>query len=428
MQTPTLLMAWRLAISFTQAELAASLRKLAADAGSPCSPSTPSCQQISRWENGHDRPGAFYQGLLIAWYRASPARLGLVRSAQRLAVLPSATDDTSPDIEDDVNRRSFLAVAAPVLLNLDDTRRRMNTDLRHVLPAAEVDHWIQIGDQHLAAYGTVPPALLLARLAPDLSDLSDLAGQYPRERELTRLTARLGGLTGALHTDLGHSKAARDWLNTAGRYAAICGDPGIRYWIAMAQAMTAAYLPDPARVLATAEQATAMLGPYRAAPTAQLAGLAARAHAELGESRPARDRLADAAELAAGLTAAQADEMFFGFPRREMDMYAALVLTELGDPAAQRAQADALDGYPAGDRMDRPLLLLCRARRLAREGEPEEGAQVAVSTIAALPPAWRVPLLVSEARSVIKAVAATSPQAGRQYSDALRDILSATAS
>ena len=410
-------MAWRLAAGLTQAELADSLRRLAADAGSPCSPSTPSCQQISRWENGHDKPGAFYQGLLAAWYRTDPSRLGLVGDLKLMVeqgCLPNVAIQ-----EDDVNRRSFLAAAAPILFQLDQIRRRMDTDLRRVLPAAEADQWAQIVDRHVSGYGTLPPGVLLERLAPDLSELADLVGQYPQQRDLTRLTSRLCGLTGALHTDLGDDRAARSWLHTGGRFAAVSGDAATQYWIAMAQAMAATYPPDPARVLAIAGKATAELGPYSCAAAAQLCGLAARAHAGLGDSRAAHTQLSAAERIADGLTPAQADEKFFGFPQREIAMYTAQVLTAAGDPAAWNAQTRALSGYPASDPVDRPLILLDRARLLTDRGDPDEAARVAAEAITVLAPVWRVPLLTSVARAVGKAIAAVSPQTGRRYTQIL---------
>jgi len=418
-------MAWRLAAGLTQAELAESIRGLAADAGSPCGPSAPSCQQISRWENGHDKPGAFYQGLLAAWYRTDPSRLGLIGSL-RIVEAEDHVPAFGPQQEDDVNRRGFMAVAAaPVLFQLDQIRRRMNADLRRVLPAADTDLWAHITSQHVAAYGRVPPAVLLGRLAPDLSDLADLVGQYPQQRELTRMAARLTGLTGALHTDLRDDRAARDWMHTAGRLASMSGDLTTEYWVAMAQAMTATYPPDPDRVLRIADRAAGKFGPHQCAGAAQLTGLVARAHAETGDPAMAHGALGAARRIAASLTTPQVDETFFGFPHRAMLMYTSGVLTANGDPAAWEAQTEALCAYPTDDPVDRPLILLDRARYLARSAEPEQAADVAIRAITELAPAWRVPLLISKARTVAKTIAVTSAQASRAYSHTLRDALCA---
>jgi transcriptional regulator with XRE-family HTH domain len=424
-------MAWRLGAGLTQAELAEAVRGLAADAGSPCGSSTPSCQQISRWENGHDKPGAFYQGLLAAWYRTDPARLGLmgtlrvVDADDHLATADHLANAPAQE-EEDVNRRRFLAVsAAPVLFQLDQIRRRIDADLRRVLPSADTDLWAQITSQHVAAYGQVPPAVLLERLAPDLSDVADLVGQYPQQRELTKLAAQLTGLTGALHTDLRDDRAARNWLHTAGGLAAMSGDLCTEYWVAMAQAMSATYPPDHGRVFQIAAQASARLGPHLCAGAAQLTGLVARAHAEAGETARARAALSAAERVAASLPTAQADEVFFGFPGRAMLMYTSSVLTAIGDSFAWTAQADALASYPPSDQVDRPLILLDRAMYLARADDPEHACDIALGAITDLPPGWRVPLLASKARAVGNAIAAASPQAGRCYQETLREAIPA---
>jgi transcriptional regulator with XRE-family HTH domain len=417
-------MAWRLASGLTQAELAESVRQLAKDAGAPCSPSTPSCQQISRWENGHDRPGAYYQELLAAWYRTDPARLGLIGGLRTTAEEGSALAPVTGEEGEDVERRRFLAVAAaPVLFQLDQIRRRMDADLRRVLPAADTDLWAQVTSQHVAAYGEVPPGALLERLAPDLADLADLVGQYPQQRELTNMAARLTGLAAALHTDLRDDRAARDWLHTAARLAAMGGDPATEYWVAMAQAMAATYPPSPDRVLHIARRAADRLGPYQCAGAAQLTGLVARAHAEAGDAAMARDALRAATRIAESLTAAQADEVFFGFPDRATLMYTSGVLTATDDRAAWQALTEALAAYPASDAVDRPLILLDQATHLARAAHPEQAADVAIRAITELPPAWRVPLLISKARVVGKTIATTSARVHHRYSQSLREAL-----
>ena len=195
----------------------------------------------------------------------------------------------------------------------------------------------------------------------------------------------------------------------------------------MARAMTVTYPLDAGRVLKVAEQAAAELGPYDGPAAAQLSGLAARAHAALGHDRSARSRLRATERIAGRLTAEQAGETFFGFPRREMVMYTSQVLTAAGDPAAWHAQADALAGYPASDRMDRPLILLGRARHLARYGEPEQAAHVATNAIGAIALPFRVPLLMSEARAVGQAITAASARAGRQYAQFLHEAVPAPA-
>jgi hypothetical protein len=414
--SPTLLMAWRLATGQTQEQVTAGLRGLAADRGTPCAPG-PSKQQLSRWENGHEVPGRFYGPLLGLWYRTTSDRLGLADDDPIVTL--NAPAAVAAAEEEHVERRRFLQVAAatPIIPALDETRRRMNADLRHVLPADEVTRWHDIADAHTAAYGRRAPAQLLASLQPDLSDLADLTRDYPRERDLSLIASRLCGLTGALHTDLGNDRQASDWLHTAARHAALSGDTTQQYWVATAQAMSALYGPRPGQVITIASRTRAELPSHPCAPAAQLAGLTARAHANADRPAAARTELSQAGQI---LAKTPPDSGFFGFPERELLMYQSSVLTSIGDPAAFDAQTAALDAYPADDPMDRPLIRLDRARHLTTQArDPHAAARTAITAITDLPAPLRVPLLITQAKTLTPAIAAISPQAASHYHEEL---------
>lgn len=415
-QTPTLLMAWRLATGQIQAEVVAGLRGLAADYKINCAASI---QQLSRWENGHEIPGRIYRRLLGLWYRAPLDRLGLTDDDPLVTLMEHTA---GPGEEDpDVKRREFVQAAAvvPVLPYLERIRQRMDSGLRHVLPAADVEHWRDVATAHVASYGNLPPRDLLDRLAPDLDEIAGLIERYPRERDLLLIASRLGGLTGALWTDLEDDRQARAWLHTADRYATQAGDTTQRYWIAMARAMTAMYSAKPAAVLSIAARARAELGNAPSAPAAQLAGLAARAHAGLGHTEQARAELGRAEDIAGRLTAGQLGEPFFGFPEHELTAYGSWVLTAIGDSGAWAAQDRALAGYPGDDPMDRPLILLSRARLLLDRREPAEAARVAGDAITSIPARLRVPLLMTQADHLGRQIERLSPGHARRLRERL---------
>jgi hypothetical protein len=69
------------------------------------------------------------------------------------------------------------------------------------------------------------------------------------------------------------------------------------------------------------------------------------------------------------------------------------------------------------------LILLDQATHLARAAHPEQAADVAIRAITELPPAWRVPLLISKARVVGKTIATTSARVHHRYSQSLREAL-----
>lgn len=420
-ETPTLLMAWRLSAGQVQTDVISGVRGLAADDGHPCTAGAPSVPNYSRWENGHGSPGSFYRRYLALWFRCPLERLGLadpepivtlVGQAQAPAVLT--------DPEDPVERRHFLSLAAATpLISLDSARSRMEAGLRRVLPAADIEHWADVTATHVAAYGTVPPSLLLAKLHPDLNEIADLADRYPHQADLHLIASRLCGLVGALYTDLDSDRDARDWLHTAGRYADLSGETTQRYWIAMAQAITAFYGSTPARVISIAARARATLGRASSAPAAQLAGLAARTHALLGSGDQAIAELDTAQTIFGKLTPRQTGEPFFGFPEPEMTMYSSQVLSRTGDSRAWDEQTKALAAYPDDDPMDRPLILLDRARYLTGQGDPAEAAKVASNAISALPAELRVPLLVSQTKQVAALIGRRSPDAAADLHDSV---------
>jgi hypothetical protein len=313
-----------------------------------------------------------------------------------------------------------VTAAVPVLAQLDDIRRRMDTGLRHALPADEIARWNDIATTHIAAYGQRPPAQLLTSLSPDLAELAELTGQYPRERDLSLIASQLCGLTGALHTDLAHDRAARDWLYTAAHYGHMSGSTTQQYWVAMAQAMSAFYGPSPLRAVTIASKARAALGDTACPPAAQIAGLAARAQARAGRPAEARAELATAERMHGR---APADDGFFGFPGPELLMYRSQVLTLIGDSAAWDAQTSALTAYPLDDLMDRPLIYLDRARYQARRGDADAAAQTALQAIADLPVPMRVPLLAAQASALGTDIGQVAPSAATRYREELAPLI-----
>lgn len=100
-------------------------------------------------------------------------------------------------------------------------------------------------------------------------------------------------------------------------------------------------------------------------------------------------------------------------------MYTSQVLTMAGDPEAWEAQDRALAAYPADDPMDRPLILLDRARHLAQHGEAEEASRTAAGAITALSADLRVPLLMAQVSGVAAKIETLSPASADELRDRL---------
>ncbi|WP_157594510.1 hypothetical protein [Streptosporangium amethystogenes] len=404
--TPTLLMAWRLAMGVTQEQVCQGLQGLASDDGQSCAVS---CQQLSRWEHGKERPGPFYRRLLTRWYRTNVDRLGL--GDDPVSTYPAYAESE----EDPLKRRTFLGLAAAApMITLEDVRKGLDSHLGVTISTADVDHWHDVVIGHASTYGHTSPAELLTGLTPDMAALAELCRTHPHQRDLHVTAARLAGLIGAAHTDLGHDRDAREWLHTAARLADLSGDNETSAWIVMAQAMTALYSPQLAHVIAIADRAAPAI--REAGPgAAQLAGLVARAHAQLGRHTEARQALRQAQTLADKLTPAQQHETFFGFPRRELAMYTSQVLTVTDSADAWDAQQIALNGYPDDDPMDRPLILLDRARFLIARDEIDAAADTAAGAITSLTAHQRVPLLLTQAAAIGDLLAQADARVAANY-------------
>jgi transcriptional regulator with XRE-family HTH domain len=112
MSTP--LKAARVATGWSQPQAIQRLRHLAADLGEGL-PQTPTLRvQLSRWENGHRRPGGFYRHLFCQLYQRAPEQLGF----------PASPDGAGTQVVG-IEAMTALLYAAPLTL----------TQLRTVPPA-----------------------------------------------------------------------------------------------------------------------------------------------------------------------------------------------------------------------------------------------------------------------------------------------------
>lgn len=120
MSTP--LKAARLTVGWSQPQAIQRLRHLAADLGEWLPETQTLRVQLSRWENGHRRPGGFYQRLFCQLYQRPPEHLGFPAS-------PDGAGTQGVGIE----AMSALLYAAPLTLaqlrTVPPARVRLYTEL-----------------------------------------------------------------------------------------------------------------------------------------------------------------------------------------------------------------------------------------------------------------------------------------------------------
>jgi tetratricopeptide (TPR) repeat protein len=314
-----------------------------------------------------------------------------------------------------VDRRNFLRLAAstPLVVPLAQVRDHFDVPLRRQLPPADLDHWQEVVADHAAAYATTPPARLLEAMTPDLTEISALANRYPHQRPLQVTAARACGLTGALHTDLEDAEA-EDWLRTAAGYARLAEDAPMRTWVAMARAMDAYYTQRPRQVVRIADQARRSIGDGGGAALVQLTGLAARAHSAQGDADSAHDALESATELHAEVSTEDADTEFFGFPARQLTMYASSVYSHTGDDRAWDTQDEALEHF-GDDPLSQTVILLERAEYVLERGDIDQAASIATNALDALNDDERIPLLLGQAHHLADRLDEHSPEAAADF-------------
>lgn len=283
------------------AELEHHARTLGVSLPSPSSLKT----ELSRWENGHRTPDAFYQRLFERAYRRSPTELGI-----------SQADDDSPLVlyenweecvmsaaefwKRDLDRREFLrssafaatAFAAPTLHAIvsSPTAAPSRASGTVAVGAPQLT-FIRDMTQHLASldnrYGggqvrRAAVAFLDGEVAPLLTQ-----GRFSASigRSLTREAAELARLVGWMTHDAGRHGLAQQYLIQALHLANTAGDQALAAEVLAAMSQQATYMNEPreavdlargARTLAQREGLSALV--------AETSLMEAHGHAKAGGS------------------------------------------------------------------------------------------------------------------------------------------------
>ncbi|HZJ39587.1 MAG TPA: helix-turn-helix transcriptional regulator, partial [Demequina sp.] len=157
--------------------------------------------QLSRWENGHVRPGQPYVGLLAAIYELTPVQLGLVAHADVHVPSQRSAGGTTP-----------LTLTPESLECMDQIRYQYARIDNTIGPT----YLLQLAAQHVAL---LEPTLVAAR------------GRM--REEALRLCSRFSELAGWLCQDAGDLSAAEKWTDLALDFAEERGDPQQRAYVLM---------------------------------------------------------------------------------------------------------------------------------------------------------------------------------------------------
>ncbi|HZM75689.1 MAG TPA: hypothetical protein VFC19_08170 [Candidatus Limnocylindrales bacterium] len=430
----SLLLAHRLASGRTQAETARLLRELyAAQFGE--APKL-SHQQVSKWENGTDKPEK-YLDVLCRLYKTRPDRLGLGSDYGSESPIgdPPATDPSR------LHRRKLLSLPLSVaasqgLADLESVRLRLDGLVQKTTtPVKTLEHWEEEISHLGVQIRVMEPGLFLVQATNAMKALCDMfesRQSLEAQRRLCESLARLAGLIAIDCNATANVLNMHSWFHLAQTLADECGDRTVRSWALAYEAMS--YLwhgKSLNRALDLAQRARSM-APKGSASAPLAASIEARALARQGRAAEALAAM-DAAEI----TWTQldpptaADESTFGFYEHLLRLYQSDVLTvlgvEFGRAREVQERAIGLARSKPGD-IDTALVRLDQAMCLAKQKELSQGCRIAIEAINAVPHGFKPGTLAQKARGVVdQIVVAGGRKLVEELEEMLRDAHPATA-
>jgi hypothetical protein len=233
------------------------------------------------------------------------------------------------------------------------------------------------------------PQEVLATALAALRTIRGLLEQRQPTREqavLVAASAKLATVTGEILQLAGQFPAARQWYQAAGHAAGDAGDRYLSDMILGGLAQLLTYSEDPRGVLSLLAPRLGGTPPAPTPAAAYLWGMAARAHASLGEAAGFGHAIDQARDCLERSSPGLLKPGIFSFRAAKLAFYETAGAVSLNDSqraldASGRALALYAENADPGATTDPALTRLQQATALAASGEPGEGCQVAISAI-----------------------------------------------
>ncbi|MEU0519762.1 helix-turn-helix transcriptional regulator [Streptosporangium sp. NPDC006007] len=374
---------------------------------------------IGKWEQGKNRPPA---EAITALDAELDAKGELVTRGLRAAMTDAdrwrkvileakaSTRDEGEDMERRRLMRDAAAVAvggtvAPALAALTDAWQASQPRIPGASVSQEmIDDWEDAADIHAKRAYVDPPAVVLAALAADFTDMAphlSRAQPEPVQSDLAHAAARHAALIAGKWFDLGNRREAHRWWTKTRTLSERSGDTLLAAWLTGREVLYRRQ--DPGEnlddVLLLAEQARRLAGNRPSVPLVAALCAEAQTLATLGRH----------AEAVAALR--KAEDVFDQFPSQIISLDSnwalcgtyydqSLIYTLAGDAKrATEAQRAAEGLYPAEHRT--AILIALHNAALNARTDPEQGAQQALRLVEALPVARRDVRVRATARIVL---------------------------
>ena len=346
---------------------------------------------VVRWEAGETDPQP--------WVRPQLSRALQVSRAELASLLGAPG-----------NAGEVATLGAPANLPpLDRLRRNLHDAMSesHVTTAI-LDDWEQTVAEHGRTSRDQPPAVMLADLSADLSELHlelTRCRSLTARLRLTRTVAQMSGLMCLALIKLDERLAFRGWARTARVAVREAGDAFTHSWVRAQEAYGHYYSGDFAEAITVTQHAQHLVSRTPCVGAVLAAALEARAHAARGDHEATRVALGRAEVLLSFLDENVVTDSAFGYTEAQLRFHEGNAFTHLhATVLAWSAQQKALELCPAADYMDRTLTLLDRTQCLAQDGELEGALLCTTGALSDLDERQRQGIIATRARATLAAL------------------------
>jgi transcriptional regulator with XRE-family HTH domain len=395
---------------------------------------------VARWELGDTEPLPYIRPRLAVALRVTLETLAGLLTENADGASQSDIHPATPDPEtEDVERRELLQHLATLGISISPAAHALEAiqvSIGHTFEGGDhhISHWEEITGEYGYAYLAMPPKQFIIEVAADLVSLRLITRHIAHDaavyKDWCRIGSTLSGLMAKALSNVGHTREARHWWQTAQTASDRSGDLDTRLWVRSQRLIHGLYEQRPPGLLV--RQADAAIG---LAQNHACAGLVETSQARAqglvlaGDPTAAEEELARAEQiqsrLPAGVTGDFDSVHGMGEDRlryTETWVYAHSGQIAKADAAAQRA----MQLYPSSDHRSPAQIKLLQAFARTKAGDVTEGIRHAQATYETLPPAHRTTMVTNLAKRVLRPI--PSDAQSQPVVSAYRELVSLPAS
>jgi transcriptional regulator with XRE-family HTH domain len=331
---------------------------------------------------------------------------------------PEDAEPSTHNEEEDVERRELLHHLATLGISISPATHALEAiqaSIGRTFEAGDqnhIGHWEEIAIEYSYAYLTVPPQHFITDVAADLVSLRlitrDITHDSPAYKDWCRIGSTLSGLIAKALSNLGHTRQARHWWQTAQTASDSSGDLETRMWIRGERLIHGLYEQrSPTLLLRQANDAITLARDHACAGLVATSTARAQALVLAGQPDAAEQELTRAEHVLKQLPASVTNDIDsvkgMGEDRlryTETWVYAHNGRIAKADAAAQRA----IQLYPASDHRSPAQIKLLQAFACTKAGDVSEGIRHAQATYEVLPPAHRTTMVNNLATRVLQPI------------------------